>query len=80
MERGRIEICGEGLEPIYKALEAESRQPAPGKGRATVRLPGNCIVVEIEASDLSGLRAIVNSYLLLAAAARSALEAGGYYK
>ncbi len=81
MERGVIRICGlRDPEPLYKALEAEARQPAPGKGRARVEAAGDCLTVSIEAADFSGLRAIINSYLLLLAAAYSALEAGGYYK
>ena len=81
MERGEVRICGlRDPGPLYRALEAEARQPAPGKGKARIRVEGGCLAITIEAVDLSGLRAIMNSYLLLLAAAYSALEAGGYYK
>ncbi len=62
---------------VYRGLQAEERQPAPQKGRVTLRFEDECLIVTIEASDLTGLRALSNSFLLLVHAAyRTLLEAG----
>ncbi len=74
--RARYELClGPRSRHIYRALLAEARQAAPQRGTVRVELRGDCIVIEVHARDISSLRAISNSFLLLARAAAAAVEA-----
>ncbi len=69
-----FKIClEEYTEPIYEALKAEEGQSAPEKGTVKITRDGDCISIIIESADLSGLRALSNSYLLLLHAAYSSL-------
>ncbi|MEB2836722.1 MAG: KEOPS complex subunit Pcc1 [Desulfurococcales archaeon] len=76
--KASIRIC---LDPdisraVLESLQAEVRQPAqPAKGRVGASMEGRCVVLEIASDSLSGLRALVNSYLYLVHAAFSVLEA-----
>lgn len=71
-----IEICPHsGAKAIYTTMKAEEMQPAPGRGRVRVRMENGCIEVEVESRDLTGLRAVLNSYLHLAYAAYSSITA-----
>ncbi len=63
----------EYTEPVYEALKAEEGQSAPEKGTVRIARDGGCISIIIESVDLSGLRALSNSYLLLAHAAYSSV-------
>ena len=62
---------------IEQALAAELRQPAPEKGRVAVEARGGCLRLVVESGSLSGLRALVNSFLLLVHAAYSSILAAG---
>lgn len=69
-----IRLClREYTRPVYEALLAETRQRAPQKGMVSVALDGDCIVITIRSGELSGLRAIMSSFLYLAHAAYSSL-------
>ena len=73
--RAEILLClGYYSHRLYRALLAEEKQPAPEKGRVTLAVEDNCLKILIESSSLSGLRALFNSFLLLAHAAYSALR------
>jgi len=74
--RGIVRICLEPglLEAVKEALEAEASQPAaPSKGFVRVSLEGGCLIVMVESESLSGLRALLNSYIYLTHAALSGL-------
>jgi tRNA threonylcarbamoyladenosine modification (KEOPS) complex Pcc1 subunit len=76
IHRAVVKVCLEPhlLEAVKDALEAEVRQPAaPSKGRVAVSLEGGCLTVEVESESLSGLRALLNSYIYLTHAALSSL-------
>lgn len=76
MHRAVYRLClGPDSRVVAEALKAELAQPAPQKGRVRVRVEDVCLVVEVESSSLSGLRALSNSFLYLAHAAYSSLEA-----
>jgi len=71
--RADIVLClGEHSRPVYEALLAEALQEGRGRGRVSLSL-GECLRLEVESGDISGLRALVNSYLYLAHAAHSSL-------
>jgi tRNA threonylcarbamoyladenosine modification (KEOPS) complex Pcc1 subunit len=71
----RVKLClGRAAEALAGSLEAEARQPAPGRGSARVGLSGGCLAIELEAPDATGLIALLNSYMLLAHAAYSAVR------
>ena len=73
--RASIVLCLGGYsERVYRALLAEERQPAPEKGRVKLGLSDGCLEISIESNSISGLRALANSFLLLAHAAYSALR------
>ncbi|MEB3789791.1 MAG: hypothetical protein GSR72_07880 [Desulfurococcales archaeon] len=74
--RALLEFClGKSSEAVYEALLAEVNQPSPGKGEARVSTSSDeCIRIEIIAKDLSGLRALVNSYHLLVYASYSSIQ------
>ena len=75
LEDSRIRI----LEAIRESLEAEVKHPAaPKKGRVSIDVVDHCIRVTVESATLSGLRALLNSYLYLLHAAYAALEATSY--
>ena len=70
-----IMLClGEYSLMVYRALLAEEKQPAPEKGRVKLSLSGGCLGILVESDSLSGLRALTNSFLLLAHAAYSVLR------
>ncbi len=75
MNKASYKICIPHAEEVEKALRAELSQPAPQKGRVTLRVEDGCLVIEIESPSLNGLRALSNSFLYLAHAAYSSLEA-----
>jgi len=72
-----IMLClGPKVKHIYNALIVEAAQPQPHKGVVNVRATsdGECLVMEIKSSSLSGLRALTNSFLYLVHASYSALS------
>ncbi len=74
MIKGEYRLClGDDAWPIYKALLAEVRAPSPEKGRVSVSIKQDCLVLEISSQSLSGFRALTNSFLLLVHAAYSAI-------
>ena len=74
MIRAEYRFClGIYTEPLYKAILAEEKQPAPEKGQVSLRLEEGCLVLDVKARDLSGLRALSNSFLLLIHAAYSSM-------
>jgi len=74
MIRGEYRLClGDNTRPIYKALLAEMRTPSPEKGRVSVSIKQDCLVLEISSQSFSGFRALTNSFLLLVHAAYSAI-------
>ena len=77
--RAVIEICPGGAvaRPLYEALKVEESQPSPDRGRVTVTLEGDCVVLRIEPRDVGSLRALANSFLYLAHAAADAVEKSG---
>ncbi len=67
------------LKALRESLEAEVKHPAaPQKGRVSVDVVDYCLRVTVESPTLSGLRALLNSYLYLLHAAYAALEAASY--
>ncbi|RLE92513.1 MAG: hypothetical protein DRN04_10015 [Thermoprotei archaeon] len=60
---------------LFKAIypDSEERKITP-KGSVKVSLSGNTIVIEVFAKDLTGLRAIVNSYLRNLMAAKRCID------
>ena len=74
--RALLEFClGKASKTVYEALLAEANQPSPSKGEARVSMSNDeCIRIEIIAKDLSGLRALVNSYHLLVYASYSSIH------
>ncbi|MCE4600704.1 MAG: hypothetical protein F7C38_03985 [Desulfurococcales archaeon] len=73
--RASYKICiGPDSTHLYNALMAEAEAKAPDKGRVTVDLEGECIIVRVTSRSLSGLRALSNSFLLLAYSAYSSLK------
>ncbi len=73
--RAEYKLClGESVKPVYRALLAEVNQPAPEKGVVSLDIEGDCIVMRIEAKNISGLRALSNSFLQLAYAAYSSIK------
>jgi tRNA threonylcarbamoyladenosine modification (KEOPS) complex Pcc1 subunit len=79
VHRALVEVCLADVataKAVEEALRAEVEQPAaPRKGRVSMARRGSCVMLRVEAASLSGLRAILNSYLYLVHAAYSALEA-----
>ncbi len=76
--RARVELClGEASRSVYESLLVEARQGGPSKGSVMVRLRGGCVEILVESDSYSGLRALLNSYLLLAHAAYSAVALVG---
>jgi len=76
--RARVELClGSASRSVYESLAVEARQGGPSKGRVRVSLEGGCVVIEVDSDSYSGLRALLNSYLLLAHAAYSAVTLAG---
>ena len=72
--RARVKLClGEAARSVYGSLAAEVAQGGPAKGDVEVLIEGKCVIVAVSAESISGLRALVNSYLLLAHAAYSAV-------
>ncbi len=72
--RAEIKICiGGEVEALINALLAEVNQPAPERGMVNLSRDDGCLMLYIEARDLSSLRALVSSYLYLIHAAYSTL-------
>ena len=70
----RVELfLGEAAKGVYEGLMAEAAQAGPAKGKVTISLRGDCVLLSVESDSYSGLRALLNSYLLLAHAAYSAI-------
>lgn len=75
MLRGEYRLClGSDSIHVYRSLEAEAKTRGPGKGRVEVGFEEGCIVIIVESNSISGLRALTNSYLLLAHSAYSAIR------
>jgi KEOPS complex subunit Pcc1 len=73
-----LKLClGKYSTPIYTALLAEVNQPSPEKGTVSIGLEEDCIVLHIKSETISGLRALINSFLLLVHASYSSLKASG---
>ena len=73
--KAEIKLClGDSVRHVFRSLIAEASQPSPEKGRATISLEGDCVVISIESNTISGLRALTNSFLLLAYASYSSLK------
>lgn len=73
--RGEYRLClGEDSVHVYNSLEAEVKARGPDKGRVELKLEDECIVIKVESSTVSGLRALTNSFLLLAYSAYSAIK------
>jgi len=70
-----VMICGVDVDSLLRALRAEIAQPQPEKGRVRLSAEGNCISLKITSSDISGLRALSNSFLYLIYAATSSINA-----
>ncbi len=69
-------LClGKVSEALYRSLIAEISQAAPAKGQVEALLDGSCIRLRFRSKELSGLRALLTSYMFLIHAAYSALEA-----
>lgn len=78
MMRARVALClGQAARSVYESLSVEAAQAGPAKGRVTVYLNDDCVELLVESTSYSGLRALLNSYLLLAHAAYSAVELAG---
>ncbi len=60
-----LRICGNNIDDSLTALEVELNQPQPEKGLIKMKKEGNCLIVIIKSKDLSGLRALSNSFLYL---------------
>ncbi|MCE4627680.1 MAG: hypothetical protein F7C34_00830 [Desulfurococcales archaeon] len=74
--RARVKLClGEYSAHVYRALIAEKNQPAPEKGAVDVYIEDGCLLIAVYSGTLSGLRALLNSFLLLAHASYSSLMA-----
>lgn len=73
--RAKVRLClGEYSPHVYRALIAEKNQPAPEKGIVDINIVDGCVVIIVSSSTLSGLRALLNSFLLLAHASYSSLS------
>lgn len=71
-----IEIGARGsANAIYSALKPDVKSSPEGQVSADIRLRGDQISIDISSNDLSHLRASLNSYLRLARAASSCLDA-----
>ncbi len=73
--RAVARLClGEHARPVYSSLRAEVLQGGPRKGEVSVGIVNGCVEIRVSSNELSGLRALLNSYLLLLHAAYSALD------
>jgi len=51
------------LKVVLEALKPETRTPLTRRSRAQVKREGNSLTLSFEATDISALRAAINSYL-----------------
>ncbi len=70
-----IEIRTRTAGAIYSALKPDVKSSPERQVSADIRLNDDQIIIDISSSDLSHLRASLNSYLRLARAASSCLDA-----
>ncbi len=71
----KVKLClGEYSEAVGSALQVEAKQKGPSRGRVKVELREECVDITLESDSPTGLIALLNSYLLLAHAAYSALR------
>lgn len=71
-------LClGEDSIHVYNSLKAEEKSRGPEKGSVKIMLDDDCVVIVVESRTLSGLRALSNSFLLLAHSAYSAIRSAG---
>jgi len=76
--RGEYRLClGSDSIHVYNSLQAEVKSKGPDKGRVELRLEDDCVVIIVESDSPSGLRALTNSFLLLAHSAYSAIKYSG---
>ncbi|MCE4624469.1 MAG: hypothetical protein F7C35_01210 [Desulfurococcales archaeon] len=72
--KASIKLClGPFTASVYEALKAEENQPAPEKGEVSIALSQDCLLIRIASNTISGLRALANSFLLLAHASYCSL-------
>lgn len=69
-----IKICNSLYRTLVASLKTEISQPQPGKGKVIMNDEGGCLVLKIVSNNISGLRALTNSFLYLLHAAFSTLE------
>lgn len=71
-----IEIrAGASAHAIYSALKPDVKSSPERQASADIKLSDDKITIDISSNDLSHLRASLNSYLRLAGAASSCLDA-----
>ncbi len=70
-----IEIRARTAGAIYSALKPDVKSSPERQVSADIRLNDDQIIIDISSNDLSHLRASLNSYLRLARAASSCLDA-----
>jgi tRNA threonylcarbamoyladenosine modification (KEOPS) complex Pcc1 subunit len=70
----QVKICGIDVESVFEALRVELAQPQPEKGKVFLTKENNCLKLLIKSNNISGLRALTNSFLYLIYAASSTLE------
>jgi len=76
----KIRICDPMAPILMDSLTVEVSQPQPQKGSVNVKVENECLVVEISSDNISGLRALTNSFLYLIHAALSSLRSVEKFK
>jgi len=75
VSEAEVTLClGLYSKAVYESLLAEVTQPAPRKADISVLLEGDCVRLNIKASNVNQLRIVLNSYLHLVHAAYSTLK------
>ena len=69
-----VEIRTRNSQVIYSALKPDINHAVEGRTSADMKLVDDTILIDINSSDLSHLRASLNSYLRLAKTAVSCLD------
>ncbi|HDI10214.1 MAG TPA: hypothetical protein ENF65_00540 [Euryarchaeota archaeon] len=60
----RLELpLGEKAKVIYKAILPEVKSTPYKRGRVSLKVVGESLVIDVQAEDTSALRATLNSYL-----------------
>lgn len=74
MYEANLKLCLERYTlPVLEAVRTELLQPGPLKGNVYLQVKDGCLELRVESNTVSGLMALVNSYLLLIHASYSAL-------